>query len=295
MKFSLAIAALVSAASAVPVRIVPTEQGAIYLGVPLPLVRDETLPAAPLSLAVGNDVPTAFDWRNSSLPQCVGAVRNQGKCGSCWAEGCATSLSDRFCIASGGAQQVELATAELVACDNNDGGCQGGELGTAWEFAQNTGLVDTTCYPYPIPGDCSPQPCMPNTFVPTPSCPSSCPGTGDWNKRYYAKSAYNVGGDFDSIAAEIYANGPVELAFEVYENFLTFNFANGAVYRQTGGQLLGGHAVSAVGFGQTSDGVNFFTIRNSWTTSWGDNGYFNIAADTAGIMSNPVAGMPKLN
>jgi C1A family cysteine protease len=35
--------------------------------------------------------------------------------------------------------------------------------------------------------------------------------------------------------------------------------------------VLGGHAVTAVGF---DDSKNLFTVRNSWGTSEGDQGYF---------------------
>jgi cathepsin B len=39
---------------------------------------------------------------------------------------------------------------------------------------------------------------------------------------------------------EIYKNGPVETAFSVYEDFLTYK---SGVYRHTSGAFLGGHAV----------------------------------------------------
>jgi len=36
-------------------------------------------------------IPTAFDSRKQ-WPGCVGAIRNQGSCGSCWAFSSATAL-----------------------------------------------------------------------------------------------------------------------------------------------------------------------------------------------------------
>ena len=37
------------------------------------------------------------------------------------------------------------------------------------------------------------------------------------------------------------------------------------------------HAVLLVGYGTSDDGTEYFLLKNSWTTMWGENGYMRIA------------------
>lgn len=54
-----------------------------------------------INQVTGEDLPDSFDWREK-MPECIHAVRNQGKCGSCWAHSSSEVVSDRFCIHSNG-------------------------------------------------------------------------------------------------------------------------------------------------------------------------------------------------
>jgi cathepsin B len=69
-------------------------------------------------------LPDGFDWRTQT-PNCIGAVRDQGHCGSCWAYGTAEALSDRFCVQSKGAKSIQLSTQIMVSC-SDAGSCDGG-------------------------------------------------------------------------------------------------------------------------------------------------------------------------
>jgi cathepsin B len=76
-------------------------------------------------------LPTNFDPRtDATWKDCVHPIRDQAQCGSCWAFGATEALSDRFCKA--GKSGVILSPQDLVSCDYNNYGCDGGYLNLAW-------------------------------------------------------------------------------------------------------------------------------------------------------------------
>jgi cathepsin B len=93
------------------------------------------------------DVPDQFDARDK-WPKYIHPIRDQGRCGSCWAFGATESLSDRFAIASDGAIDVVLSPQNLVSCDTTDYGCNGGFLRNAYNFLATHGAAEDGCYPY---------------------------------------------------------------------------------------------------------------------------------------------------
>jgi len=242
-------------------------------------------------------LPSSFDSRQQ-WPNCTGPVLDQGRCGSCWAFGAAEAMSDRMCITTGDAY-VALAPLDLTINDMMNSGCNGGDPGTAWMWGQSKGLVTEDCLPYgtwetpnagPVP-TCPPakEPCLPNTFVQTPPSNTQCANGATYTAdKHKLKNVYSLN-SVNDIMSDLVANGPVEAAFTVYEDFVHYK---SGVYKHTTGGELGGHAVTIIGYGTVS-GQAYWLVQNSWTTTWGQSGYFMIAkgVDECGIESEVVAGM----
>jgi C1A family cysteine protease len=88
--------------------------------------------------------------------------------------------------------------------------------------------------------------------------------------------------DFTAVKTALAAGTPVIIGFNVYSSFEAGTWGNPPSQGGTGlmpypnvntEQLLGGHAVCIVGYNDNLAGGRFI-VRNSWGTSWGQNGYF---------------------
>lgn len=255
------------------------------------------------------DLPTSFDSRTQwgSICPSVREVRDQSACGSCWAFGAVEAMTDRICIQSNGQKQTHLSAEDMTSCCDFCGmGCDGGDPGSAWQYWSTTGVVDGGNWTATPDGSCSQYslppcehhipknhyaPCPANEY-PTPNCPTTCANGASFSgSKNVGASAYSISSDPNAIATEIMTNGPVEVAFTVYEDFLTYK---SGVYQYQSGQELGGHAVKMLGWGVWTDGVTlYWIVANSWNGDWGNGGFFYIlrGQDECGIEDDVVAGM----
>jgi len=254
-------------------------------------------PKLPIKKYEATALPDSFDSA-TNWPFCptITEIRDQSACGSCWAFGAVEAMSDRMCISL--KKNVSLSSADLAFCCDDCGfGCGGGYPASAWQFWVDNGIVEEGCWAYPFPS-CdhhvpgSPHPCPADEYS-NPPCPNKCSATWTgpaWNSNMHkGKSAYSLRGETD-IMTEIFQNGPVETAFTVYSDFVTYK---SGVYRHTSGSPLGGHAVRIVGWG-VLNGEKYWKIANSWNPTWGDHGYFLILKGTneCGIEDEVSAGIP---
>jgi len=289
--------------AAVPDKFESVEHVKPFLGAFLPGDAKYQTPAVK-EVFTNGDLPESFDSAEN-WPKCsvIANVRDQSSCGSCWAFGSVSSFESRACISTG--NDVKYSPEETAFCSGYGFGCQGGN--TAWDYFKSDGVVtggdytdigsDDTCYPYSL-APCAHHvpasekyPACPADEYPSPSCKTSCT-EGGYSKSYSddklkADSTYSVRGE-SQIMTELVNNGPLYVAFSVYDDFPTYK---SGVYRATSSNFLGGHAVTLVGYG-TLNGDKYWKIKNSWNEQWGDAGHFLIArgTDECGIEDDVNAG-----
>lgn len=256
-----------------------------------------------------SDIPENFDSRtNWNDCQSIKEIRDQSACGSCWAFGAASAMSDRICIAGGQKDQRRVSSEDILECCKICGmGCNGGFLYATWLNWKASGYVTGSvfgnkdwCKAYKF-APCNHhsegpfEDCSKNHYS-TPKCVKECSNPA-YPKKYkedkiYADKIYNVKRGEADIQKEIMTHGPVEAAFSVYQDFMAYK---SGIYQHKTGNFLGGHAIKIIGWG-VEGGVKFWTIVNSWNENWGDKGTFRIlrGSNHCGIEGNIVAGLPKL-
>ncbi|CDW72502.1 cathepsin b [Stylonychia lemnae] len=222
-------------------------------------------------------VPENFDSREQWGKE-IHAIRDQQQCGSCWAFGATEAFSDRYAIASGDKIDVVLSPEELVSCDTNDYGCNGGYMDMAWEFLADTGAVTDACFPYTAGGGNAPD------------CATKCVDGSEMKRFKCVQNSVRQSASVDQIKSEIFAHGPVEGAFTVYTDF--FNYQSG-VYSPTTSDVAGGHAIKILGWG-VENGTNYWLCANSWGPSWGMSGFFKIKQGECGIEDQVFSCDPQL-
>lgn len=208
--------------------------------------------APPIGDLASEDLPASLDWRNFQGKNYVTGIRNQGKCGSCWAFAMTAALEAYTLIDRGiPGTDLDLSEQVMLSCSGT-GSCNGGYINPS--YIKKTGLPEESFYPYSAADG---------------SCSSAAPG---WQEKTYKIYSYgSVNKDVNSLKAALNKYGPLPTAMMVYEDFMHYK---SGIYSYVEGKKLGGHAVFLVGY---NDQEQYFIVKNSWGENWGEKGYFKIA------------------
>ena len=227
--------------------------------------------------------PKQFDTsRNASSVNWVDAgavtpVKDQGQCGSCWAFSTTGSLEGAHYVATG--DLLSFSEQQLVDCSFLSYGnlaCNGGLQENAYNYYEAGYKAELeSVYPYVSGTTMSKGTCAYDSSSTTAVTVSSYDAVTP-DSYTDMKAALNV----QPLAVSIEAD---KLCFQFYSSGVLDNTACGTSLD---------HAVLAVGYG-TENGQDYWLVKNSWNTTWGDQGYIKLAivdgAGICGVQMEPLA------
>jgi len=193
------------------------------------------------------------DWRQKNA---VTPIKNQQQCGSCWAFSSTGSIEGAVAISTG--RLLSLSEQQLVDCSVAQGnhGCEGGLMDYAFTYViSNRGITTEANYPYTATG------------------PNSCQSTKAASHDATITSFNDVPQNQEAQLIAAVTKQPVSVAIEADQSQFQF-YKNGIFSSSCGTQL--DHGVLAVGY-STSQGQDYWIVKNSWGTSWGMAGYILMA------------------
>jgi len=212
---------------------------------------------APSSIEV-NSVDDAkvgdVDWTSQGA---VTPVKNQGQCGSCWAFSATGGLEGLSKIAYGTLQS--FSEQQLVDCSGSYGNqaCNGGLMDNAFKYVKDHGIVTEDQYPYKAVK----QACSKN------------------------EGPFKISGFTDITNCNDLANAITGRPVSVAVDATNWSRYTSGVFNNCATRL--NHGVTLVG---VTD--QYWRIKNSWATSWGEQGFIRLArGNTCGVCN--VASYPN--
>jgi len=211
---------------------------------------DDGLNFAPVFEAEADEnADTPIDWRSKGA---VTGVKDQKQCGSCWAFSSTGAMEGIHKIKTG--KLLSFSEQELVDCSTANHGCNGGWQYKAFQFYEKDYADAESAYAYTARD-------------------GTCKYSTTKNTGVKASSYTNVkANDVNSLKAAL-AKQPVSISVDAEARGWQ-NYRSGILDSNCGTRL--DHAVLMVGWGK-SGSQEYWIVKNSWGTSWGEKGYIRLA------------------
>lgn len=195
-----------------------------------------------------SDLPSHFDWRDE-VDGGMQPIRNQGSCGSCWAFSVVSVLESLIRIYDH-TLEPNLAEQTLVSSCSNTGSCSGGYM-NAFNYLKQKGAPNEKDDPYKAYNTSCRQGLKAGAKI------------SEWNYVGSGSSSPTT----EQIKTAIYMYGPVSVTVNG-----SFSAYSSGIYNRCNSYGTN-HMVTLEGW---DDEGQYWIMRNSWGTNWGEGGYMRI-------------------
>lgn len=248
-------------------------------------------------------------------------VRDQNRCGNCYAQSCVGSLADRFALFTLGQVRVVLSPYQPTICagvinseqhiiESNERivnrlvhsslACNGNTIENMMDYLYTYGTQERGCFDLGIlkkqgitlDSDITDSNQLPFCGKVIGQDYGRCVDTKTHAQFYRCMAYYDVYPNVDCIQNEIFHWGTVVTGMVMYDSFTNFDGKTIYMGPEEKEDPIGGHAICLVGWG--SEPVPYWLARNSWGTDYGLNGYFKIKMGVCEVEQNVMALIPDI-
>jgi len=208
-------------------------------------------------------LPRHWDWREQGK---LSAIEDQGNCGSCYTFSTAAALQDALSLK--GIADPDLSEQNLLSCNQEGYGCDGGFF--LHDMHVSPGAVQGKDFPY----QAKKVACKQNLAHPYQLT--------SW--AYIPTNSKDGVPTVDEIKAAIFQYGTISAGVAVTQDFM--NYKSG-IFNKCTTATQPNHAINIVGW---DDDGQYWIMRNSWGSRFGENGYMRIKwnCNFIGLSSNYV-------
>ncbi|XP_072392898.1 cathepsin L-like proteinase [Diabrotica undecimpunctata] len=195
------------------------------------------------------EIPPSVDWRNEKA---VTEVKDEGTCGCGWAFSAVGTIEGQL-VLKRNQSATSLSVQELIDCSAFNFGCTKGSNRFALMYAREFGISSDEQYPYEAKDD-------------------TCKNITD--KAVKPIAQYGTVEESENSLAEAVARiGPIASVVYVDE-ILGWKLYGGGIFDNPSCTDSINHGILTVGYGTAEK--DFWILKNSWGTTWGENGYMRL-------------------
>lgn len=225
-----------------------------------------------------DQLPKDFNWKHLNSMK---DILNQGSCGSCWAVSSATTLRAHAELYN---KDRTFSAQQIVACTPNpkkcggSGGCGGATAELAMEYVAKAGALtedelkyegsDTKCPDVSEEKKTSLRSFLGNVMSLSDTSGSTTKGGSSFGMVGWKKLPENMA---EPLLVALYQDGPVTVSVAASGQW---NLYNSGIMDPCDKDAIINHAVVLVGYGDDKYlSAKYWTIQNSWGSSWGEEGF----------------------
>uniref|UniRef100_A0A6P7GAT1 Cathepsin L-like proteinase n=1 Tax=Diabrotica virgifera virgifera TaxID=50390 RepID=A0A6P7GAT1_DIAVI len=195
-------------------------------------------------------IPPSVDWRNEKA---VTEVKDEATCGCGWAFSAVGTIEGQL-VLKRNLSATSLSVQELIDCSAFNFGCTKGSNRFALMYAREHGISSDEQYPYEAKDDIC------KNITEKAVKPIAQYGTVEESEN--------------SLAEAVALIGPIASVVNADEN-LGWKLYGGGIFDNGECTDWGvNHGILTVGYG--TEDKDFWILKNSWGTSWGENGYMRL-------------------